>query len=96
MIGVQEVVFPPEVAEKLWVEHQLTQWEVEAMVFDPDSDVRWDEDEIHGIRVIARGMVKRQPPLLVFASFRPLDVEAGLYECITAFAPTRGDYGETT
>jgi hypothetical protein len=42
---ITEVLFTPEVIEKLWLEHNLTQMDVEQAVFDdPSAEGRWDVD----------------------------------------------------
>lgn len=65
MPEISQVLFPPDVEEKIWLVHGLTQWEVEQIVFDPDSEPRWDVDEEHGGRVIIRGYTRGADPRLV-------------------------------
>jgi hypothetical protein len=91
--AIREVTFSPDVVEKLWVAHGLTQWEVQRVVFDPESDARWDVDDQHGGRVVVRG---RRPggsdP--VYVSLRLVDPDRGEWACITAFVPSDERYGE--
>lgn len=91
MPEIRELVFPAEIGEKIWRAHGLTEWDVKEVVFDPESELRWDVDEEHGGRAIVRG---RRGDRLVFVAVRPVDVARGLWACVTAFAPTREDYGE--
>lgn len=64
------------------------------MVFDPESEPRWDIDPIHGGRVIVRGHTSSQHPKLLFVALEPIDIGNGVWACITAFAPTNERYGE--
>jgi hypothetical protein len=59
---IYEVTVSPEVEEKLFFEHGLTQWEVQQAVFDPASEVRWDVDDEHGGRVVVRGLTAGRKP----------------------------------
>ena len=93
MPEIRRVLFSHEVVDKLFEEHHLTQWEVEQVIFDPESEPRWDVDDEHGMRVIIRGALARNPPRHVFVSLAALDPENGLWECITAFVPSNPAYG---
>jgi hypothetical protein len=94
MPEVRDVFFPPEVVEKLWSAHGLTQWEVEEVIFDPESDPRWDVDPTHGGRVILRGRTRAPNSRIVFVALRLIDLDRGAWACITAFVPTDQTYGE--
>lgn len=59
---VREVLFPPDVVEKLWMKHQLSQFQVEQVIFAPDSEARWDLDDIHGGRLVIRGATQEAFP----------------------------------
>lgn len=61
---------------------------------DPEAEPpRWDEDPEHGGRAIVRGYTRGTNPRLVFVSLSPLDWQAGVWICITAFVPTDEEYG---
>lgn len=93
MPELRDVLFSPEVIEKLWRVHGLTQWDVEQVIFDPDSEPRWHIDPEHGGRVIVRGATGGPSPRLVFVALRPVDPDRGLWACITAFSPSDSAYG---
>lgn len=90
---IREVLFPPEVIEKLWHKHQLSQYQVEQVIFAPASEARWDLDEVHGGRLIIRGETSEPAPRTVFTVLRPLG-HAGSWACITAFCPSDPSYSE--
>jgi hypothetical protein len=94
MPKITEVRFAPEVADKLWRDHRLTQWDVEQVIFDPASEPRWDVDRTHGGRLIIRGPARGRAEGVMFVALRPVDPDVGVWDCITAFCPTREDYGE--
>jgi len=94
MPDIKDVVFSPEVVQKLWEEHRLTQDEVEEVIYDPTNDPRWDVDQIHGGRVVILGETKRTPPRRLFVAIQLVDPGKGLWSCITAFEPTSDEYGE--
>ena len=93
MIRIVEILIPPEVEEKLWSKHGITQWDVQQAVFHPESEARWDLDDEHGGRVVVRGWTAETQPRLVFIALRPLDLDRGIWACITAFVPDDKDYG---
>lgn len=91
---IREVLFPPEVAEKLWNKHLLSQRQVEEVIFAPSSEPRWDVDEVHGGRIVIRGETLEAKPRDVFVALRPVDIDAGVWACITAFCLADPSYGE--
>jgi hypothetical protein len=94
VIRIREVVFPPDVEEKLWTQHKLTIWEVLQVVHDPEGEQpRWDVDPEHGGRVILRGQTRGTRPRLIYVSLGPVDLDEGTWVCITAFAPENEEYG---
>jgi hypothetical protein len=90
---ISKVLFPPEVVEKLWFEHQLTQLDVEAAVFDPETEPRWDVDDEHGGRAVLRGHTGGPEPRVIYVSLSLTDPDTGAWTCITAFVPDDEDYG---
>jgi len=83
-------VVTAEVDEKLWYEHdRLTLLDVEEALDAPLDDPRWDIDEAHGGRVIAIGTCETYGRL--FIALRPMDLEEGTWEVITAF-PCEEEY----
>jgi hypothetical protein len=95
MVWIGEVLIPPEVAEKLWIEHQITEWEVRQLIHDEDAEApRWDEDPVHGGRAIVRGFTRGTNPKRVYVALRPVDWEQGLWAVITAFVPEDEEYGQ--
>ena len=93
MLQIAQVLFPPDVVEKVFALHRLTQWEIEQVIFDPQSQPRWEVHPKHGGRVIIRGKSKGHLHKDMFAALRPIDAEAGVWACITAFFPTSEEYG---
>ncbi len=94
MIRIGEVIFPPDVEEKLWMKHELTIWDVLQVVHDPEGEPpRWDEDPEHGGRAIVRGYSRGSNARLVFVALRPIDWEGGVWACITALVPSNEEYG---
>ncbi|MCA1834620.1 MAG: hypothetical protein LC750_18140 [Actinobacteria bacterium] len=94
MPEIRQVVFSPQIVEKIWETHGLLQWDVENVVYGSESEARWDNDPVHGIRVIVRGLTGEASPRLVFVALRPIDPETGVWACLTAFVPTDASYGE--
>jgi hypothetical protein len=90
---ILEVTFSPEVEEKLFFDHRLTQWQVQQVVFDPASVARWDLSDQHGGRVIVRGYTAEAVQRPVYVALRLVDPARGEWACITAFVPTDEDYG---
>ena len=94
MIRINEVLFTPEVEEKLWAEHELTTIEVRQVVHDEVAEApRWEEHPEHWYRVIVRGQTKGSNPRMVYVALRPVDYDQGVWACITAFVPDDEDYG---
>lgn len=91
---LREVLFPPEVAEKLWNKHLLSQRQVEEVIFAPISKPRWDVDEAHGGRIVIKGQTVEAKPRDVFVALRPVDIDSGVWACITAFCLSDPGYGE--
>lgn len=92
MYEIREVIFTPEVTDKLWSKHRLAQAEVEEVIFDPSSEIRWDESYKHGPRLVVRGSLG-DPARQIFLALRPVEDDPGVWRCVTAFEPTRDDYG---
>lgn len=86
---VREILFTPDVEEKLWRAHGLTPWDVRHVISDPQMEARWDIDPSHGGRVIVRGRVPGRLGQLAYVSLRPVRIEDGVWACITAFVPSR-------
>ena len=94
MVRISEVLDPPEVAEKLWKEHSVTEWEVRQLIHDEDAEPpRWDEDPEHGGRAIVRGFTRGTNSRMVYVALRPIDWERGTWAVITAFVPDDEGYG---
>lgn len=93
MPEIRTVLFSPDVEEKLFNGHRLTQWDVEHVIFDPANEPRWDVDPNHGGRLVIRGYTPEAEPRLIFVSLRPVDMDEGVWACITAFPPSRENYG---
>ncbi|MGH8577450.1 MAG: hypothetical protein ACREXJ_11180 [Gammaproteobacteria bacterium] len=83
----------PDVEKKLWVVHALTNWDVQRVVFDPGSEVRWDVDDEHGGRVIVRGRKPGTQDRAMYVALRLVDPDRGVWACITAFVPDDENYG---
>jgi hypothetical protein len=90
---INTVLFAPDLVDKLWFEHGLTQADVEAAIFAPETEPRWDVDNEHGGRVVLRGYVPRPEPNVAYISLALDDPVAGVWTCITAFIPDDEDYG---
>lgn len=94
VIRIAEVIFPPDVEEKLWARHKLTIWEVQQVVHDPSSEgPRWDDDPIHGQRAVIRGRTRGANARLMYVALRPVDWDKGIWACVTAFVPEDEEYG---
>lgn len=89
MPEIRDVVFSPEVEDKLFHAHGLTIWTVVAALLGPDSEARWDVDPAHGGRVVVRARTLEPRPRWIFAALRPLDVSGGVWSCITAYVVQR-------
>ncbi len=94
MPQIREVLFSPAVVDKLWLVHGLTQLDVETVIFDPAAEPRWDIDQAHGGRVIIRGSTSGPSPRSVFVALRPVDIDHGIWACITAFVPSDTTYAD--
>ncbi|MGI8427130.1 MAG: hypothetical protein ACR2FO_07750 [Actinomycetota bacterium] len=92
-ILIRDVRFSPEVVEKIWMEHGLSQRFVEEVAYSGESEGRWDFDEVHGIRVVVRGETVEAVPRDTIVFLRPIDPENGIWDVITAFCPTNPNYG---
>jgi hypothetical protein len=90
---IRTVLFPPHVVEKLWVEHELTQLDVESAIFSPETEPRWDVDDEHGGRVVLRGQTLGHDPQIVYVALSLTDADRGVWTCITAFVPHDEEYG---
>lgn len=92
MPSISRLVVPEDVADKIR-EHGLTVWQVVRAVAAYGREARWDVHPVHGGRVIILAETDEEPPRLLFVALRPIDVERGVWSCITAFVPDREDYG---
>lgn len=79
---IGDIRFAPEIERKIR-KRGLTPDQVRvAVALGADEDLRWDEDERYGRRLVARGY-DLQGPLVAY--LRPLDETDGLWECLTAW-----------
>lgn len=92
MINVTDVKFSPEVVEKIWSEHGLSQRLVQEVVYSEQSEARWDLHEVHGMRVVVRGETVEAIPRDTIVLLRPIDPEKGIWDVITAFCATNPNY----
>jgi hypothetical protein len=67
--------------------------DVEQAVFDdPSAEGRWDVDEQHGGRLIVRCETQEAPVRPLFVALGLIDLDAGVWLCITAFEPGDPNY----
>jgi hypothetical protein len=84
VVTITWVWFPEDVLDKLWEKHELEQWEVEEAIFDdPAAAPVWDDDPVHGRRVILYG--KTAGGRSLFVALKPLDLDVGWWKCKTAY-----------
>jgi hypothetical protein len=93
MLEIRRLVVEPDVEEKIWVLHGISRWLLEGVVFDSDSERRWDLDPVHGGRLIVRGFTPEPDPRQLYVVLSPIDDE-GTWRCLTAFVPSRTTYGD--
>ena len=83
-IRIHEVIFPPDIEEKLWWKHgELAQVDVDEAIDNPIEDPRWDVDPLHGSRVLIVGDTTNFGT--VFVALDPVDPERGVWSVRTAF-----------
>jgi hypothetical protein len=66
---IAEVLFDPEVADKLVTKHKVTPDEVKrAVLFFAYRDARWHDHPEYGRRLLVRGCTDDQVPILAILS----------------------------
>jgi hypothetical protein len=80
---IAEVLFDPQVADKLVSKHKVTPDEVkQAVLFSAYRDARWHNHPAYGRRLIVRGYTDNEVPIL--AILKPVNEADGIWECKTA------------
>jgi hypothetical protein len=88
---IEKIVFSRHIATKLYFKHGLTTTAVEELaVLAANDEVHWSVTEEHGGRVIIETTTFDNEPFYI--SLSPIDVEKGVWQCVTAFVPTNESY----
>lgn len=88
---ITRVIFDHHITTKIYIKHGLTPREVEEIaVLASTEQMRWSVTEEHGgkLQIISESHDGRT----IFIALRPIDVEHGIWKCVTAFYPTKKGY----
>jgi hypothetical protein len=85
-IYLAEIRITPSIERKIREKHSVTAAEVrQALVLRPDVLARWENHEVHGLRVIALGTTYWGR--LILAALYPVDPPGGVWNLMTARSP---------
>jgi hypothetical protein len=90
---IETIVFSRRLTTKLAIKQGLTPYEIALLVETSDDNQRsWVVSPEHGgrLQIITRTGMGR----VVYIALSPIDLDHGIWKCITAFSPTRERYGD--
>lgn len=88
---IAKMIFSKKVAAKLFLKHGLSTLDIqEISVLATDDEMHWSLSEKHGGKLEVK--TESFDGKTIFIALRPINIDLGIWECVTAFFPTNKRY----